>query len=208
MTKTTRAKLALTAVALAVMAASAGALLGPRLRREPPRLAGPLAFRAEATDGGPARELSAGDLLGQIWVADFAFTRCSGPCPILGSNVARLQKTLPREVRFVTFTVDPDSDSTEVLARYAGRLGAEPGRWLFARLEPRPLFELAVAGFKLPVYIDPKAEPGSRSIHSTKLVLVDRAGVVRGYYDGLSEGGLDDLKRDLGKLVATEQSHV
>ncbi|TPW20061.1 MAG: SCO1 protein [Elusimicrobia bacterium] len=145
--------------------------------------------------------LSAGDLLGRPWVAGFVFTRCGGPCPLLSTNMAGLQRRLPDAVRLVSFTVDPDFDTAEVLARYAERHGAQAGRWFFARLEPRPLFELVNAGFKLPVYIDPKAEPASRSIHSTKLVLVDAEGRVRGYYDGLAPAGLDELVRDAKRLL-------
>lgn len=200
------------AVALTVLAA-AGGFLASRVPRTPGPKTGPVAFAARAVDGGAARELAAGDLLGRPWVADFVFTRCGGPCPRLSASMAKLQKRLPTEVRLVSFTVDPDFDTLEVLARYAERHGAQPGRWLFARLEPRPLFELVNAGFKLPVYIDPKAEPASRSIHSTKLVLMDAQGRVRGYYDGLAPGALDDLERDARKVLAEgapspEKNHV
>lgn len=213
MTPDGRLKAGLTAAVAATALAAGGALLAARARRGLAPLTAPVAFAAAAVDGGAVRSLSAGDLRGRPWVADFVFTRCGGPCPLLSANMARLQKRLPAAVRLVSFTVDPDYDTLEVLARYAGRHGAEPGRWLFARLELRPLFELVNAGFKLPVYVDPKAEPANRSVHSTKLVLLDAAGRVRGYYDGLSPGGLDELARDAERLLrerasSGEDNHV
>lgn len=201
-----RLKAGLTAGAAAVVLAAAGALLFSRAARTLEPLTGPVAFAASAVDGGRVRELSAGELRGRFWVAGFVFTRCGGPCPLLSANMARLQTRLPAAARLVSFTVDPDHDSAEVLARYAERHGAEPGRWFFARLEPRALFELVNAGFRLPVYIDPEAAPASRSIHSTKLVLVDAEGRVRGYYDGLAPSSLDELVRDARRL--SEKNHV
>jgi protein SCO1 len=38
-------------------------------------------------------------------------------------------------------------------------------------------------------------------VHSTKLVLVDVDGVIRGYYDGTSEEVVQKLLTDLGNLL-------
>ena len=193
MTRDARLKLCLSGAALAAAALYFGALLAPRLRPGLPRLSEPVAFTAPGVD--------AESLRGRPWVADFVFTHCSGPCPTLSANMARLQKRLPDAVSLVSFTVDPEGDTPEVLAAYARALGARPGRWSFARLEAGQLYALMNEGFRLPILIDPGAAPGSRSVHSTKFVLVDPSGVVRGYYDGLSETGLDDLARDAEKLL-------
>lgn len=213
MSRDARLKAALTAAVLATALLAGGAFVCVRSGGALKPLTGPVAFAAPAVDGGAVRELTAAELRGRPWVAGFVFTRCGGPCPVLSANMARLQMRLPGAVRLVSFTVDPDYDTTEVLARYAERHGAEPGRWFFARLEPRPLFELVNAGFKLPVYIDPKAEPASRAIHSTKLVLVDAEGRVRGYYDGLAPAGLDEAVRDAVRVLKegmppSEKDHV
>lgn len=186
-------KLALSAAAAAAACAFALALVFPRLRGTPPRLTPSVAFASPGLDASALR--------GRPWVADFVFTSCGGPCPLLSANMARLQRRLPAEVRLVSFTVDPETDTAEVLASYAARFGAVPGRWLFVRLEPGPLYQLLNAGFRLPVYIDPGAAPANRSMHTTKFVLVDAEGVVRGYYDGLSEAGLGALERDAARLL-------
>src|SRR3954462_8087911 len=74
------------------------------------------------------KEVRRSDLSGQVWVADFIFTRCAGPCAQVSANMARLQKQLADRpgVKLVTFTVDPEYDTPQVLTRYARRYEADP----------------------------------------------------------------------------------
>lgn len=141
------------------------------------------------------------DLLGNVWVANFIFTRCAGPCPILTSNMSKLQEDLPKEVRLITFTVDPDWDKAEVLARYAKSFNADTSRWLFLTGTKKELYDLVYAGFKLSVLEEPKNQAGSRVIHSTKLVLVDKKGTIRGYYDGTEFSSVAKIKEDVSRLL-------
>ena len=49
------------------------------------------------------------DLRGSVWIADFIFVNCAGPCPIMTSKLADVQKRVPRsDVKLVSFSVDPD----------------------------------------------------------------------------------------------------
>src|ERR1700730_4528949 len=61
------------------------------------------------------------DLLGKVWVAGFAFTRCTGPCPQVTGTMGCLQSEFQKQLdfRLVSFSVDPDHDTPEVLERYA-----------------------------------------------------------------------------------------
>src|SRR5213594_5132066 len=71
-------------------------------------------------------------LAGKIWVADFVYTTCPGPCPLISSRMSELQKPLEKtDVHLVSFSVDPEKDTPEVLDGYAGKLGADPERWDF-----------------------------------------------------------------------------
>jgi cytochrome oxidase Cu insertion factor (SCO1/SenC/PrrC family) len=143
------------------------------------------------------------DLRGKVWVASFIFTRCAGPCPQVSGTMARIQKELDREkdVRLVTITVDPEFDRPEVLKEYAGRYGADPERWLFLTGKPEAIYPLLNGGFKLAAApSEGKARtPGNEVTHSTRLVLVDRKGHVRGYFEGrqIDEQGnpVDDLPK-------------
>src|SRR6201997_88595 len=71
-------------------------------------------------------------LAGKIWIADFIYTTCPGPCPMISSRMGELQKPFEKtDVQLVSFSVDPEKDTPAVLRRYAEGLQAGPGRWDF-----------------------------------------------------------------------------
>lgn len=139
-------------------------------------------------------------LRGRVWIADFVYTRCAGPCPMLTANMASLQKSLPKKIGFLSFTVDPDHDEPEVLTLYARKFGADPQRWFFLTGEKTELIKLVRDGFLLPVVENAAALPGERFAHSTKFVLIDDQGRVRGWYDGDDAAALAKLEADAKAL--------
>ena len=157
-------------------------------------------FALTASDG---RRIGRAELLGRPWVADFIFTSCAGACPVLSGELARVQKGLApaAPVRLVSITVDPAHDTPEVLRAYAERLGADPERWLFLTGTPDAIYALARDGFLLAAGPSPEpAQADGPFFHSNRLVLVDGAGRVRGYYDGLDAKEVDRLARDLKRV--------
>jgi len=154
------------------------------------------AFSLVDQDGKPfARD----DLKGKVWVADFIFTTCPGACPKMTMKMSGLQKAVPaRDVHFVSFTVDPERDTPEVLKRYAQGYDADPARWHFLTGEKQQLFETA-AGMKLTAA--PAGQFGPEIVHAEKFLLVDGAGRVRGIYDSTDEQALKKLAADAAALA-------
>src|SRR3989338_7731977 len=76
-------------------------------------------------------EITKASLAGKPWVVDFIFTRCPGACPLMSLKISGLQETLPKEIGFLSFTVDPEYDTPSILSEYAGRYHAQDGRWYF-----------------------------------------------------------------------------
>lgn len=154
------------------------------------------------------RSLSDADLRGRPWVADFIFTRCGGICPAMTSRMARLQKDVPPGTPLVSFTVDPLGDTPEVLARYARNFGAGD-TWSFVTGPQEALYSLATSGFRLGAFEVPEGQqrPGGDGpfLHSSKLVLVDGRGQVRGYYDSADEAALRRLVEDLYRVSKERQ---
>jgi cytochrome oxidase Cu insertion factor (SCO1/SenC/PrrC family) len=139
-------------------------------------------------------------LAGKAWIADFIFTRCAGSCPVMTSKMASLQPALPKGVLLVSFTVDPEHDTPEVLLSYARKVGAGPG-WLFVTGEKKALYSLSTDGFKLAAMEAPPGDsPDGPFLHSSRLVLVDGESRIRGYYDTEEAGTLQKLEDDLGRL--------
>jgi len=129
------------------------------------------------------------DFRGQIWIADAIFTRCPGQCLLMSAHMKEIQDALPpsRPVQLVSFTTDPAFDQPPVLKKYAERFEARDNRWTFLTGDKSALHSVEVDGLKLSVLDKPAAEQESANdlfIHSEKLVLLDKLGRIRGYYDG------------------------
>jgi len=138
-------------------------------------------------------------LAGKIWIADFIFTSCPGPCPMISSRMSELQKPLEKtDVHLVSFTVDPEKDTPEVLRTYAEKLHAQPARWDFLTGARPEIYALVRDGFKLAV--SEESDEAGMPVHSTRVVLVDRHGTIRGYYDALAPDAVTKLLADANHL--------
>jgi protein SCO1/2 len=144
------------------------------------------------------RQVTLGSLLGRVWVAEYFFTYCGGPCPRMNRNLAELHRefTGKDEPKLVSITCDPKRDTLDVLNDHARTNQADTERWWFLRGEEKDLQQLA-SSLLLPYQI------GVPSAHSTKFVLVDREGQIRGAYTGTDEKEVDALRRDLRALLAS-----
>ena len=187
---------------LALVAVAAAALVQWMRQPEPLPVYGKLpAFSLVNRDG---RTIRLEDLAGAPWVADFIFTRCPASCPMMSSRMARLESNLPRDLDLllVSISVDPAYDTPEVLERYAKKFEA-PERWLFLTGEREDVRRLSIEGFKLGLDMDPP--PGMAGpepiLHSTRFVLVDGEGQIRGYYEAFDEASTEKLRRDLLRLA-------
>lgn len=139
-------------------------------------------------------------LRGNVVVYDFIFTRCGGTCPVMSSSMKKLTRSIDPSlpVRFVSITVDPEHDSPEVLKAFRARLGADD-RWIFLTGGTGQIVRLSTEGFKLAAANG--SRPGGEALlHSAKLVLADKEGMIRGYYDGVSGQGVDKLMVDIKSL--------
>ena len=149
-------------------------------------------------------------LKNKFWIANFVFTRCPTTCPIQTRNLAKFQKQLNKidgadNVELVSITVDPNFDTPAVLADYAKRMEAEPEGWHFLTGSRDAIWDLCKKGFKLAVD-DAPPESSSPIMHSTRMMLVDRNGRIRGFYEGTTREGMNDLRLALENLLAAEEN--
>ena len=103
------------------------------------------------------------------------------------------------DVHLVSFSVDPEKDTPAVLRGYAGKLQAEPGRWDFLTGPKPAIYKLSHDGFKLAVSDGSDAQ--GLPVHSTRMVLVDRHGQIRGYYDATEPDAITKLVADTTHLL-------
>lgn len=147
-------------------------------------------------------EVVRADLLGHPWVVDLMFTSCAGVCPRMTTEMARLEEgagDIP-DTRFVSISVDPERDTPEVLAAYAEKLGVGSDRWFFLTGDREQIYELASAGLYLPAQEGDESQGQEAVIHSSRFVLVDSEGRIRGYYDSRDQEALLRLRTDLRRV--------
>ncbi|MEZ6045796.1 MAG: SCO family protein [Planctomycetaceae bacterium] len=148
-------------------------------------------------------------LIGSPWVVDFIFTYCQGPCPKISAQMAVLQEELKEtNVKLITITVDPETDTVEQLEKYAKAYGADPERWLMLTGDHKEIYDLIEKGFLMPVQIDPDADPGSRFVHTTNILYVDEKGVVREKANGIIDSEVVALRRKLVKQYGPEKEEA
>jgi protein SCO1/2 len=132
---------------------------------------------------------------GHIWVANFIYTTCDGPCPMMSHQMRGIQNSTSGtpQLKLVSFTVDPAHDTPPVLSKYAAHFKADPDRWYFLTGEMGRLNELGIGAFRL------NSVDGSLS-HSTRFVLVDGKRRIRGYYLSNDDGFPKKLLHDIRQL--------
>ena len=155
-------------------------------------------FKLTERSGQPFDSTS---LKGKVWVADFFFASCPGICPMLTARMAAVHQEFANEdrVRFVSITTDPVADTPAALREYAARFKAD-ARWSFLTGDKTYIWNLCQTGFKLSVVESPAGpEPIT---HSSRLVLVDKTGTVRGTYEGVGDDGPKKIIEDIRLLLA------
>ncbi len=178
--------------ALAIVLASCG-----RRTAELPNYGVVPDFRLTSQTGEP---FDSRTLQGKIWVADFIFTNCPGVCPRMTSQLHQVQEAVQkmRDVRLVSFTVDPVRDSPGVLADYAKVHHASPALWYFLTGPQAVLNDLCRNVFKL-------GNVDGTLQHSTRFVLVDQRSQIRGYYDTSDPDSIPKLIAEV-HFLARERS--
>lgn len=150
-------------------------------------------------DSGRTRSLS--EFNQSVAVYAFIFTRCAGVCPTMMEAMKRLAAEVPPDasVRYVLISVDPGYDTPEILRAYRQKHGVGD-RWVFLTGPRDTISKLSIEGFKLAAPKD-GGTPNEPIVHSTKFVLVDRAGQIRAYYDSFDAEQLGILRENLVALA-------
>jgi protein SCO1/2 len=194
------------AFAAVVLAVPMGALLMRKaVAPELPMLGDLPAFSLTAEDGTPFGKQ---DMLGRVWIADFVFTSCSDACPRLQSKMKKLQdRLIPAEqggnIGLLSISVDPERDTPQKLKQYGETFGARSGLWRSLTGDQQEVERTVVRGFHTAMAKVPRdpADPHLAAfeiMHGERLVLVDRMGRIRGYYDADDR---DRLLRDARSLT-------
>ncbi|MDA1336089.1 MAG: SCO family protein [Bacteroidetes bacterium] len=153
-------------------------------------------------------EFSHRDCQNTIRIVDFFFTRCPTICPIMSSQMARMQSELSElelqgDVLLLSHSVDPAHDRPSILQGYGNRLGQDAALWKLLTGEKEDIYDLAKNGYFMTAIESDTAQGGI--FHSDLFALVDRRGRIRGYYDGTDTEEVNQLLIDVKQLWATNE---
>jgi protein SCO1/2 len=140
------------------------------------------------------------DFKGKIYVADFFFTTCPTICKDMSRNFAKLDAEFANQsdIMLLSHSVTPEIDSVEVLAEYAERYGATPGKWHLTTGDKKHIYALARKSYF--ACMDEGDGGVQDFIHTENFVLVDKEGRLRGFYDGTADVEVERLIREIGYL--------
>lgn len=133
---------------------------------------------------------------GKIYIADFIFTRCGSICPKMSAEMTRIQDAFLNnsDILLVSHTVDAGYDTPAVLRSYAKEYDAIKGKWYFLTGNAKHIYNLAHKGYFIPLQeAEGKTDPNETFTHSERLILIDWAGHIRGFYDGTNKKDVDRL---------------
>jgi protein SCO1/2 len=172
------------------------ATAGCTLQSSLPELGDVPAFKLTSQNG---TAFSSDSLKGKVWVADFIFTTCNGPCPRMSSQMRRLQNALLKRsgalnsVRLLSITVDPQHDDPPTLLEYSRHFRADARLWSFLTGPEAEIRKLSADTFHVNTAVNLLE-------HSTRFILVDGKARIRGYYESTDATMLDQLVEDIDKL--------
>jgi len=144
---------------------------------------------------------------GKIHVVNFFFTSCPAICPAMIEQMKRLQENTKdiEEITFLSHTIDPKRDTLAKLRAYIAERNLDTRNWFFLYGDKEYVYELGTEGYIINAMEDEKAEGGF--LHSEHFVLVDREGHIRGLYVGTETAQVDQLEKDIRKLLKEEYAN-
>jgi protein SCO1/2 len=156
-------------------------------------------FALTSQDGKP---IALAALRGKVVAVTFIYTGCPDICPLLTGKMAQIQDELGQNfgarIVFVSITLDPEHDTSEVLKQYAQLFGAKPEGWAFLTGSPEAIRDVA---HRYGVFF---ARNQDGSVDHTQLTtLIDATGQMRVQYLG-GRFDPDEFRRDLMSLVDKE----
>jgi len=139
----------------------------------------------------------------KIYVADFFFTTCGTICPVMTSNMKKVQQAilLDDDIKLLSHTVMPEIDTVAQLKRYAIEKGVLINKWNLVTGSKKEIYNLARKSYLVAKY-DPTKEDGYGLVHTENFVLVDKQKRIRGMYDGTDDEDIDRLLEDIEILKA------
>lgn len=139
-------------------------------------------------------KLTSKDLHGKVWLISFFFASCGDICPKMNAVKSKIIANHTSDsLRFLSVTVDPETDTPEFLSKHRREMKYSDNRWLFLRMKSDSILQQFMNGLLVGYSENPEN-------HSARIILIDSKSQIRGYFDALDTKHVDSLESILRKL--------
>jgi cytochrome oxidase Cu insertion factor (SCO1/SenC/PrrC family) len=151
---------------------------------------------------GTGRNVTRAELDGKILAVSFLFTGCSLTCPEVTRRMTEIQQLTARapDVRLLSLTLDPRSDTPPVLAKWGARFGVDTNRWFLLTGDQARLHWLIGTSFLATETNNPFNSMPGNFAGTERVAIVDKHGIVRCFFDGLQAGTPAAVVAEIEKL--------
>jgi len=151
------------------------------------------------------KTITLNEIRGKVTVVEYFFTTCMTICPKMNVQMQGVSKHFKdnKDVKILSFTVNPEVDTEEKMKEYADAHKANPDQWHFLTGKKEDLYNLARRSFFVlkPAESQNLGDAGNDFIHTNNFVLIDKQLRIRGYYDGTSLKETQQLIKDMAILL-------
>ncbi len=132
--------------------------------------------------------------MGRPFLVNFFFSTCPTICRQFNGQMQELAGQFKNtDVMLLSITVDPETDSPELLRKYADSFLADHDQWKFLTGQPYQINETGRRVFHVPL---------EKATHTEKIFLVDRWGRIRDWFDWNDAEELARLKDTVQEVLA------
>jgi cytochrome oxidase Cu insertion factor (SCO1/SenC/PrrC family) len=193
------------AVALLGSAAYGSWVLWRDWHESQPDFEGPIGSASHKAPVGPpmkefeltersGRTFQSKELAGQVWLGSIFFSSCPGKCWQMNQALKGIHDEFKdTDLRIISISCDPKTDTPEVLRKYADRFQADAYRWLFLTGDLDYIKRIGRDLFYQDV---------QEGMHGMNVLAMDRNGKIRGSFDLLDPAKVAELKTLLRELLA------
>jgi len=141
------------------------------------------------------------DLQGKVWIASFVFSSCDTVCPPMMAEMASLQAEIESRnltADFVSFSVDPEHDTPEVLKDFLQQFTKDETNWhMLTGYTQEEIETFARSQFQTIVQ---KPEDSNQVIHGTNFYLVDDKGYIINEYNYSDESYVEEIIEEIYRV--------
>ena len=143
------------------------------------------------------------DMKGNVYVAEYFFTTCTGICPRMNGNLKQVYDEFKDEEHFriLSHTCQPEVDSIWRLKKYADSLKVNTKKWIFLTGRKDSLYSMARNSYSIDDPVNNLASIEDDFLHTQLWALVNKEGKVKKVYDGLKESEVKAMIRQIKKML-------